>query len=110
MPNVIDSGDTEREDLFKFLEKHLPYNFYLYEKTGKTRFFWQTGQVIGYGFTLTNEDEEEVDVAEIQIDQPNTIILYDRSFMEDFVDLATKYERYNPNVTVTVIVKAPKDE
>jgi hypothetical protein len=107
MPNVIDNGDTEREELPVFIQKHLPCNMHWEEVTQKMKHWWQDGPTIAFQFYLLDEDDEEEEnvSAEISLDQPNIIIVFDRSFLEDFTELAAKYERYNPNVTVTVIVK-----
>lgn len=112
MPNVIDRGSREKENLVEFLRKHLVVRIYDYEVTEKPRFFWQTADTIKYVFALSYDEEsneEGDDIAEILVAEPNTIYVLDRSFLEDFTELAAKYERYNPSVTVTVIVKNPED-
>jgi hypothetical protein len=111
MPNVIDHGSIKREALVEFLIKHLPCTIGCYEELQETQHFWQTGETISNTFSFSREDsdEEEIDVAKVPLAEPNTIYVFDRSFLEDFTDLAAKYERYNPSVAVTVIVKETED-
>ncbi len=111
MPIIIDHGSSEREDLVEFLRKHTVDRIHDYEVTEKGRFFWETSDTIKYVFAIGYDEEsgkEDDDIAEILVAEPNTIYVLDRSFLEDFTELAAKYERYNPNVIVTVIVKKPE--
>jgi len=110
MPNIIDLDDTEREDLVTFIRKHLPKEWYFNEVEGKVKGLFKDKPVVAVEYFSDNQDEEDDKAAGIDLSQPYTINVFDRSFLEDFTKLAEKYERYNPSVTVTVIVKKPEAE
>lgn len=108
MPNVIDPGDTERENLAEFVKKHLPCRLYTIDVEGRVKGLFKDKPVVAVEYFFEDQDEEDVKVARIDLSQPDTINVFDRSFLEDFTELAAKYERYNSSVTVTVIVKKPE--
>jgi hypothetical protein len=109
MPRIVDSGRMERETLTEFLRKHLPVQWYTDEVKGRGEGVIAGRQLLAIKYFFEPVSGEDVEAAVIQLSQ-STAIEVDRSFLEDFTELAAKYERYNPNVTVTVIVREPKDE
>ena len=105
MPTIIDRGDSAREDLCTFILKHLPNRLFPDTLRGKPPKFWKQGQITGTVFYFEDAEENTFDAAEIKVDQPNTIVVCDRSYLRDFTELAEQYEKYNPQVLVTIEVR-----
>ena len=110
MPTVIDHGTNEREDLTTFVVKHLPHLISYQEITGESKRLWESGPVISCEFSYEDEEGEDIVIGQIEVAQPNKIVVYDRSFLGDFTELAEKYEKYNSNAMVIVILEKLKSE
>lgn len=109
MPTVIEPGRIERESLAEFLRKHLPTQWYIEEKRGKGEGETKGRQLLAIKYFFEPVSGEVVEAAVIRLLQHTTIEV-DRSFLEFFTNLAEMYERYNPDVTVIVIVKSPESK
>jgi len=110
MPNLVDSDDGEREAFVVFVRKHLPKPFYLRQVFKGNKRFWDNKPVIAINICFEDNYEEDTIVANIDLSRPNRLTVFDRSFLEDFTELVEKYERYNLNVTITIVLKQPEDQ
>jgi len=106
MVQIIDPNEPGKKSLSDFLEDKLPDNLrreVITEDPRNFRQLFQSRPVVEYLFYRV-EFENNTIVAKISVSSPNTLVVFDRSFKDIFVELSDMYERYNLDVTITVVV------